>query len=131
MKFTPQPTTTDAALAIFDAFVREWLPPGLQDMMFGHEHNAAEVVRNAIRGTVLQHALALEDGPFGYAVFSGRPCPIKERKSGWTYEPVSPVFDVQPINALKYVLRRQKANDETDVIYFIGEITRLKHEERR
>lgn len=127
MKFTPQPTTTDAALAIFDAFVREWLPRGLHDMMFGHLRNPADVVRNAIRGIVLQRALGIEEGPFGWAVFSGRPCPVKEHKSGWAYEPVTPVFDFRPDNALEYVLRRQKANGEADVIYFIGEISKLDH----
>ena len=86
------------------------------------EHRVAE-------RAFLQRQGVLQDGaPNRVAHHLGSVVLVAEHR---IYKPVSPVFDVRPDNALAYVLRRQKANDETDTIYFIGEITRLKHEERR
>lgn len=71
--------------------------------MFGHQANAAEVVRRAIRGIVDQRALALEPGPFGYAAFGQRYDPDAPDGLGYTLESAIMPSLVQAQNAHEYL----------------------------
>lgn len=109
-------TPTDRALAAFDAFLQQWIPPALQEHVFGHQANAAEVVRRAIRGIVDQRALALEPGPFGYAAFGQHYDP--EAPDGLAYTLQSAILPslVQAQNAHEYLTKNRTG------YHLIGEI---------
>lgn len=96
-------TPTDRALAAFDAFLQQWIPPALQEHVFGHQANAAEVVRRAIRGIVDQRALALEAGPFGYAAFGQHYDPDAPDGLAYTLESAILPSLVQAQNAHQYL----------------------------
>lgn len=96
-------TPTDRALAAFDAFLQQWIPPALQEHVFGHQANAAEVVRRAIRGIVDQRALVLEPGPFGYAAFGQHYDPDAPDGLGYTLESAILPTLVQAQNAHEFL----------------------------
>lgn len=116
MKFKPEHTSTDTAIALFDAFLQQWLPPALHDHMFGHQPNPAEIVRNAIRGIDRQRALTLRDGPFAWAVF--RRELDRDTPDGWRHSIESAVHPTieQARNAHAYLAARDGG------YYVIGEI---------
>lgn len=121
MKVTTD-SATERALAAFDAFLVEWIPPAMREHVFGHNGNAAETVRQLIRGIKDQHAIPLKPGPFGYAVFSMEPIYTnRDYRNGILYTPASPVFEnlAQGENSLDGFRRRRGDN------HVLGEITRL------
>ena len=80
----------------------------MQPHLFDHDMNAAERVRHAIRGITDQRALPLQDGPFGYAVFSQHHS--GEHKDGFAYTIESAVFDTpdKAFNAHQYCLPAER-----------------------
>lgn len=108
---------TERAIQAFDAFLTQWIPPAMQPHLFDHDMNAAERVRQAIRGIVDQRRLPLQPGPLGYAVFSQHYS--REHADGFSYDIESAVFDTleQATNALKYLVERR-----TTGMYVIGEV---------
>ncbi|MGV0042039.1 hypothetical protein [Mycobacterium colombiense] len=121
MKVTSD-SATERALAAFDAFLVDWIPTAMRDHVFGHSRNAAETVRQLIRGINDQHAIPLKPGPFGYAVFAMEPIyGNRDYRNGILYTPASPVFEnlIQGENSLEGFHRRRGDN------HVLGEITRL------
>lgn len=108
---------TERAIAVFDEFLKQWTPPAMQPHLFDHDMNAAERVRQAIRGIVDQRRLPIKPAPLGWAVFSQHYS--REHADGFRYDIESAVFDTleQAANALKYLVERR-----TTGMYVIGEV---------
>lgn len=121
-------SATERALAAFDDFLAQWIPAAMHDHVFGHSPNAAETVRQLIRGIHDQHAIPLRDGPFGYAVFAIEPVyGNRDYRNGLIYTPVSPVFEnlIQGENSLSGF--RARRGDH----HLLGQITEYRPIRRR
>lgn len=111
---------TERAIQAFDAFLTQWIPPAMQPHLFDHDMNAAERVRQAIRGIIDQRRLPLQAGPLGYAVFSASYS--RDHADGFAYTIESSVFDTstQARNALDFLNSRTRSGVITR--YVIGEV---------
>ncbi|OBK92393.1 hypothetical protein A5646_03570 [Mycobacterium sp. 1245499.0] len=116
-------SATERALAAFDAFLEQWIPPAMHEHVFGHSGRAAEQVRQLIRGIDDQHALPLHPGPIGYCVLAMEAIyNNRDYRNGIIYTPASPVFEnlVQGENSLSGFRARRGDN------HVLGEISEYR-----
>lgn len=113
---------TERAIAAFDQFLTQWMPPAVQPLMFDHSPNAAELVRQTIRGIIDQRRLPLTAAPLGHLVLSQHYS--RGHSDGFRYEVETAVFDTtdQAFNAHKFLVEKRAAKTPG---YVIGEIRKM------